>query len=164
MVASPGIAVPEELGRRIGDLYCAYADALDEGALESWPDFFTENALYKVLPLENFERGLPVALISAESRAMLADRVVAIRELALYAPRKLRHMTANIRVREIGASGIRLTANFLLLSTMADMPTEVFLAGRYHDRVVEDGPDLRFAERICVYDSTIVPTSLVFPV
>lgn len=47
---------------------------------------------------------------------------------------------------------------------MADQPSELFLCGRYHDRVVEDGGSLRFAERICVYDSTIVPTSLVYPV
>jgi hypothetical protein len=38
------------------------------------------------------------------------------------------------------------------------------MCGRYHDRVVDDGDRLRFAERICVYDSTIVPTSLVYPV
>ena len=29
------------------------------------------------------------------------------------------------------------------------------------DRVVEDGGALRFAERLCIYNSTIVPTSLV---
>ena len=47
---------------------------------------------------------------------------------------------------------------------MADQPSALFLCGRYHDRVVEDDGELRFAERICVYDSTIVPTSLVYPV
>jgi hypothetical protein len=47
---------------------------------------------------------------------------------------------------------------------MTDQPSELFLCGRYHDRVVEDIGSLRFAERICVYDSTIVPTSLVYPV
>jgi hypothetical protein len=30
--------------------------------------------------------------------------------------------------------------------------------------VIDGGAGLRFAERICVYDSTIVPTSLVYPV
>jgi len=47
---------------------------------------------------------------------------------------------------------------------MVDRPSELFLCGRYHDRIVEDGGSLRFAERICVYDSTIVPISLVYPV
>jgi len=40
----------------------------------------------------------------------------------------------------------------------------VFLCGRFYDRVVEDGGALRFAERICVTDSTLVPTSLIFPI
>ena len=86
-----------------------------------------------------------------------------MRETALYAPRIVRHFTSNIRLRAIEPDGLRLTANFALCQTMVNQPSELFLCGRYHDRVIEDGGDLRFAERICVYDSTIVPTSLVYP-
>lgn len=149
---------------RLADLYCAYADALDDGQLEAWPDFFTEDCLYKITPRENFEQNLPVALVYCESRNMLFDRVVAIRETTLYLPRLMRHLTDNIRLREIRPDGLRLTANFALFQTMVDRPSELFMCGRYHDRVVDDGDRLRFAERICVYDSTIVPTSLVYPV
>lgn len=163
MIAAPGLEAPATLRRRLTDLYCAYADALDDGELERWPDFFTENCLYQVIPRENFERRLPVALIYCESRDMLVDRVVAIRETALYAPRILRHFVSNIRLRAIEPDGLRLTANFALCQTMVNQPSELFLCGRYHDRVIEDSGDLRFAERICVYDSTVVPTSLVYP-
>jgi 3-phenylpropionate/cinnamic acid dioxygenase small subunit len=107
---------------------------------------------------------LPIALIYCESRAMLIDRVVALRETALYVPRIVRHLTSNIRLRSIEPEGLRLTANFALYLTMIDQPSELFLCGRYHDRVIEQGGRLRFAERICVYDATIVPTSLVYPV
>jgi 3-phenylpropionate/cinnamic acid dioxygenase small subunit len=164
MIAAPGLDASVALRLRLADLYCAYADTLDEGALESWPNFFTEECLYKVIPRENFEEGLPIALIYCESRDMLIDRVVAIRETALYVPRLIRHLTSNIRLREIGTDGLRLTASFALLQTMAERPSELLLCGRYHDRVVDDGAELHFAERICVYDSTIVPTSLVYPV
>ncbi len=164
MIAAPDIDVPTTLRTRLADLYCAYADALDDGELERWPDFFTEDCLYKVVPRENFERALPVALIYCESRGMLVDRVVAIRETALYAPRIVRHFVSNIRLRAIGSDGLRLTASFALCQTMADQPSELFLCGKYHDRVIEDADRLRFSERICVYDSTIVPTSLVYPV
>jgi anthranilate 1,2-dioxygenase small subunit len=116
------------------------------------------------MPRENFERGLPLALIYCESRGMLADRVTAIRETALYVPRLVRHLVGNIRLREIAPNGFGLTASFALLQTMVDRPSELFLCGRYHDRVVEEGGRLLFAERICVYDSTVVPTSLVYPV
>ena len=113
---------------------------------------------------ENFEQCLPIALIYCESRNMLADRVVALRETALFVPRTVRHLTGNIRLRALEPEGLRLTANFALFQTMSDQPSEVFLCGRYHNRVVDHGGRLRFAERICVYDSTIVPTSLVYPV
>jgi 3-phenylpropionate/cinnamic acid dioxygenase small subunit len=164
MIAAPGLDPPLSLRTRLADLYCAYGDALDEGELERWPDFFTENCLYRVIPRENFEQGLPVALIYCESRNMLVDRVVAVRETSLFAPRMVRHLIGNIRLREIGPEGLRLTASFALYQTMLDQPSELFLCGRYHDRVVEDAESLRFAERICVYDSTIVPTSLVYPI
>jgi 3-phenylpropionate/cinnamic acid dioxygenase small subunit len=117
-----------------------------------------------VIPRENYEAGLPIALIYCESRAMLVDRVVALRETTLYVPRLMRHLTTNIRLRAIEAGCLRLTANFALCQTMSDQPSELFLCGRYHDRVVEEGGGLRFSERICVYDSTVVPTSLVYPV
>ncbi len=164
MIAAPGLDPPATLRTRLADLYCAYGDALDDGELERWPDFFTEDCLYQVIPRENFERGLPIALIYCESRGMLADRVIAIRETALYVPRLVRHFISNIRLRAIGPDGLRLTANFALCQTMADQPSALFLCGRYHDRVVEGSGELRFAQRICVYDSTIVPTSLVYPV
>jgi len=164
MIAAPGLDAPFDLRARLADLYCAYSDALDDGELERWPDFFTENCVYKVIPRENFERELPIALIYCESRDMLADRVVALRETALYVPRLVRHLTGNIRLRAIEPQGLRLTANFALFQSMVDQPSELFLCGRYHDKVVEEGAGLRFAERICVYDSTVVPTSLVYPV
>ena len=164
MIAAPGLDAPPALRMRLADLYCAYADALDDGELKSWPEYFTEDCVYKIIPRENFEQNLPIALIYCESRDMLIDRVTAIRETALYVPRLLRHLTGNIRLREIGPDGLRLTASFALLQTMVDRPSELFMCGRYHDRVVEDGDRLRFSERICVYDSTIVPTSLVYPV
>jgi 3-phenylpropionate/cinnamic acid dioxygenase small subunit len=164
MIAAPGLDAPATLRMRLTDLYCAYGDTLDDGELERWPDFFTEDCLYKVIPRENFERRLPIALIYCESRDMLVDRVVAIRETALYVPRTVRHLVSSIRLRAIGSDGLRLTANFALCQTMVDQPSQLFLCGRYHDRVIEDAGSLHFAERICVYDSTIVPTSLVYPV
>ncbi len=164
MIAAPGLDAPLALRARLADLYCAYADALDDGELERWPDFFTEDCVYKVIPRVNFEQGLPVALIYCESRAMLLDRVTALRETALFAPRLIRHLTSGIRLRAIEPDGFRLTASFALCQTMGNEPSALFLCGRYHDRVVETGGELRFAERICVYDSTTVPISLVYPV
>ena len=156
--------MPLDLRVRIADLYSAYESALDDGELERWPEFFVEACVYKVIPRENHANDLPIAVIFCESRDMLFDRVVALRETALYAPRIIRRITGIPCVQAIDDDGLRLTANFVLFQTMQDQPSEMFLCGRHQDRVVDDGGVLRFAERLCIYDSTIVPTSLVYPI
>ena len=91
MIAAPGLDASLELRARLADLYCAYGDALDDGELERWPDFFTDTCIYKIIPRENYERNLPIALIYCESRDMLADRVVANQR------GKLAHYEGNVR-------------------------------------------------------------------
>jgi len=164
MIAAPGIDAPLELRLRLADLYGAYEDALADGVSERWPELFTEDCLYRIIPRENYEAGLPASFMYAESRAMLADRVLALRETTVYAPRTIRRLVTNPYLREIRSDGMHLTADFALFQTMLNEPSEVFLVGRFYDRVVEDAGALRFAERICVTDSTLVPTSLVFPI
>jgi 3-phenylpropionate/cinnamic acid dioxygenase small subunit len=164
IAAAPGVEIGLDLRARLADLYCAYDDTLNDGALERWPDLFIEACVYKVIPRENDELGLPVALIYCESRNMLIDRVVALRETALYAPRIARRMTSGVCLRAIGADGLRLTANFAVFQTLPDQPSELFLCGRWKDRVVEEGGVVRFAERLCIYDATIVPASLAYPI
>jgi 3-phenylpropionate/cinnamic acid dioxygenase small subunit len=94
---------------------------------------------------------------------MLADRVAALRKTLLYTPRLVRNLTTGIRLQAIAPDGMRLAASFAVLQTLLNEPSSVFLCGRYYDRVVVDGGTLRFAERVCVTDATLVPTSLIFP-
>ena len=164
MIAAPGLNVPLDLRLRLADLYAAYDCALDEREWERWPEFFTENGLYKVLPRENFDQGLPAAMVFCESRAMLADRVVALREALVFAPRLIRRLAGTPCLREKGSGGMRLDSSFALFETMLNEPSTLFLCGRIYDRVVEDAGGLRFAERVVVTDATTVPLSLVFPI
>jgi 3-phenylpropionate/cinnamic acid dioxygenase small subunit len=163
IAAAPGVAASPELRTRLADLYGAYDEALAEGEYERWPDFFTEACVYKITSRENYDAELPVALIYAESRAMLVDRVAALRKTMLYAPRIIRNLTGGMVLRSIQPDGMRLSASFAVFQTLLNEPSAVFLCGRYYDRVVEDGGALRFAERLCVTDATLVPTSLIFP-
>jgi 3-phenylpropionate/cinnamic acid dioxygenase small subunit len=163
IAVAPGLDTSAALRERLADLYGAYDEALGEGQYERWPEFFTEACVYKITSRENYEAGLPIGLVTAESRAMLTDRVAAMRKTMLYAPRIVRNLTAGIMLRSINADGMRLSASFAVFQTLLNEPSTVFLCGRYYDRVVEDGGELRFAERICVADATLVPTSLIFP-
>ena len=159
-----GLDVTLELRARLADLYCDNDDALNDGEFERWPELFTDPCIYKVLPRQNHEQGFPVAVIYCESRDMLIDRVVALRETALFAPRIGRRTTSNVCLRAIEPAGLRLTASFAVFQTMPDQPSELFLCGHCQDRVIDDGGTLLFSERLCIYDSTIVPTSLVYPI
>jgi len=159
-----GVAAPIELRARLADLYGAYDAALAEGQYERWPEFFTGVCIYKITARENYDAGLPIGLVYAESRAMLVDRVAAVRNTTLYAPRLMRNLTTGIVLQAIEPEGMRLSASFALFQTMLNEPSQVFLCGRFYDRVVDEGGTLRFAERVCVADSTLVPTSLIFPI
>jgi salicylate 5-hydroxylase small subunit len=40
----------------------------------------------------------------------------------------------------------------------------VFNVGRYLDTVVRTPQGLRFAARVCVYDSELIPNSIIYPI
>jgi len=164
IAAAPGVRASPALRARLADLYGAYDAALAEGEYERWPHFFTEACVYKIIPRENYDSGLPIAMIYAESRAMLTDRIAALRKTMLYAPRIMRNLTTGIVLHSIDADGMRLAASFAAFQTLLNQPSKVFLVGRYYDRAVDDAGTLRFTERICVTDATLVPTSLIFPI
>jgi 3-phenylpropionate/cinnamic acid dioxygenase small subunit len=156
--------VSSALRDEIDALYADYAEALDDNHLERWPGLFVEDCLYKVVPRENWDRGLPVALMLCESRGMLQDRVTAARNTAVYAPRSFRHLIGQFRIKEEAPDRLRVTANYVVFQTVIDDLTRILNAGKYLDLVVRTPEGLRFKEKICVFDSVLVPNSLIYPV
>ena len=159
-----------ELRLELEELYAAYAGCLDEERFEDWPEFFTDDCTYKIIPRENVERGLPLATWFCDSRAGLLDRVVAIRKTLMYAPRYVRRLVTGIRVLGWdggtlggGLATLRVRANYLALETLLDEPTRLFNCGEYRDQLVVAGDRLKFREKLCVFDSLLVPNSLIFP-
>lgn len=153
-----------ELRFEIEEMYYDYIECLDDGELERWPEFFTEKCIYKIIPRENVERNLPLATMLCESKGMLQDRVVAVRQTSMYAPRILRHFVSNIRVKDQQHGVIHVQANYAVLQTLVDDETRVFNAGKYVDKIVREDGRLKFKERLCIFDSIVVPTSLIFPI
>jgi 3-phenylpropionate/cinnamic acid dioxygenase small subunit len=171
MLAEAGASVPAaratsaaELHFELGLLNTEYAHALDNERYDDWLDLFTEECLYRVVPRENHLLGLPIALIHCESKGMLKDRVAAARDSTMAEPRTVRHFIGNIRVLEAGAGEVRAEANVLIVQTMINRMTEIVLSGFYLDRLVRADGRLLLRERLCIYDSLLIPTSLVAPV
>jgi 3-phenylpropionate/cinnamic acid dioxygenase small subunit len=154
----------QELHFEIEQLNSEYAHILDNERYEDFPELFVEDCLYRVVPRENHLLGLPIAAIHCESKGMIKDRIHAARESTMAEPRTLRHFISNVRVLEDGADEIRAEANVLIVQTMINRMTEIVLSGFYLDRVVRSAGRLRFKERLCIYDSLLLPTSLIAPV
>jgi salicylate 5-hydroxylase small subunit len=147
----------------IQQLYADYASAVDAAQWDRWPGFFTDDCLYRIQPRENHERGFPLATLSFTSQGMLKDRVVAIRDTLFHDPYYQRHVTGLPVIREAGADRWRCEANYAVFRTKLSEPTTVFNVGRYLDVVVRTPDGLRFASRECIYDTELIPNSLIYP-
>lgn len=148
----------------IRDLYDDYYGTLDEVRLHDWPEFFTQDCLYRVIPRENFEAGYTLSTMQAESRGMLKDRVTGLTRTQMYAPRYYRRFPTAPRIVGEESGGVRTRHNLLLVQTLIDKPSEIVLSAVCHDLIVAGEGRLRFAERVVVFDSEMLPNSLVYPV
>jgi anthranilate 1,2-dioxygenase small subunit len=142
-----------------------YAAALDEQRLMDWTEMFTDDALYVVISRENYQRNLPVGLIYCEGKGMIRDRAFATKETAMFAPRYLRHLIANLSVKEESDGTIIARANYVVLQVLFDRPdATLHQVGTYYDKFRRTDNGLKVAERRCVYDNLLVPNALCLPV
>lgn len=145
-----------------------YAAALDERRFDDWPGFFLEDGRYFVQARENFDRGLPLALIALESRGMMKDRVYGVTQTIFHRPYYTRHVVGAARVlaaREDDEAGlVRAEANYAVFRTRPGDASEVYNVGRYIDEIVRTAEGLKFRSRRCVYDSEMVLNSLIYPI
>lgn len=149
---------------RIAGLNTAYAGAIDADRLEAWPDFFTEDAFYRITSGGNHAKGRPAGIVYADSRDMLHDRVFALRRANIYEAQSYRHVVGMPQLLGRDPDGtIRAEAPFLVVRTMRDGTMSLFAAGRYLDRLVEREGRLLFAAREVICDSPNFDTLLAIP-
>lgn len=160
-----GLSADLALRVAVEDFYTRYVEAVDAAdRLETWPELFVDDGQYRVVPQENWQQGWPLALVRAESRGMLKDRVAATRGINTYTPRTMRHLVSNIRCTRRGDGDIDVRAHFLVVETMIDEPSRIFASGLYIDRLAEEGDGrLRLREHVVVLDNDLVPNSIVYP-
>ena len=100
----------------------------------------------------------------ADSRAMLQDRVAALREANIYERQTYRHIVG-LPTRVARADGdVTAETPFLAIRIMRSGTMELFATGRYLDRLRPEGDGgLRFAERIVVCDGARFDTLVAIP-
>lgn len=146
----------------IEDLLAAYAEAIDDGMLERWPRFFTEDGEYHIITRESHEAGLPIGIMYCGSRGMMEDRVQALRTANIYEPHAYRHLIGRPTI-ERSNRAFAVRTNFCVYRIAQDGDTVVFATGRYLDQIVDDGGTLHFRSRRVVLDSRRVDILLVLP-
>jgi anthranilate 1,2-dioxygenase small subunit/terephthalate 1,2-dioxygenase oxygenase component beta subunit len=148
---------------RVQDLNARYVEAIDDDKLESWPDFFAENGSYRITTAENVAHGFPISLMYATSRAMLRDRVKALRQANIYEAQRYRHIIAMPRLYEADGGTVRARTHFLVVRIMHSGESMVFATGQYEDRVVFDNDRSLFADRLVIIDSKQIDTLMAIP-
>ncbi|NCT99784.1 MAG: terephthalate 1,2-dioxygenase [Comamonadaceae bacterium] len=143
--------------------HAAYADTIDSDRLEQWPDFFAPDALYRITHVENEQQGLPAGIVWADSRAMLEDRVAALREANIYERQRYRHLLGVPVLESAEAPSARARTPFMVARIMAHGETQLFATGVYHDRFIRLDGKLLLAERVAVCDSTVTDTLMALP-
>jgi salicylate 5-hydroxylase small subunit len=141
-----------------------YASAVDSGHWDLWPDFFTDDCVYRLQPRENHERGFPLATLAFTSKGMLKDRVYGIKETLFHDPYYQRHVVGPLVIREAAEGRWRCESNYAVFRTKLSEATTVFNVGRYLDVVVRTPAGLKFASRECIYDSEMIPNSIIYPI
>lgn len=140
-----------------------YAQTIDSGALELWPAFFCEQCKYRITNFENERDGLPAGIVYADSRAMLEDRIAALREANIYEAHRYRHLLGIPLIESADEKGARARTPFMVARIMHTGETSLFVTGEYVDRFEFTSGQLLLAERVAVCDSTVTDTLLALP-
>jgi 3-phenylpropionate/cinnamic acid dioxygenase small subunit len=148
---------------RIMAVNAAYIRCIDTGALESWPDFFLDDCLYKVTTADNHKAGFAAGVIYADSKAMLSDRILALRQANVYEKQSYRHIVGLPNVIKNGGDTAECETPFIVVRIMHDGQTDVFATGVYLDTLRDAGGDLKFAQRVVVCDSSRFDTLVALP-
>ncbi len=152
-----------DLQYEIADFYARYAECLDDGRFEEWPNFFAEDASYRITTRENHEAGLPLSMIYCNGRGMMQDRISALRMANIYEPHVYCHMTSGVRVESEDDANVTVRSAFSVLRTMSEGPSSVFVCGRTFDCLMRAEGVLKFKRRLIVLDSRQVHTLLAIP-
>lgn len=148
----------------VARLHADYAAVLDTGRWNEWPEFFLDECEYKIQPRENFDRGLPLATLYLVSKAMLKDRVYGITETLFHDPYYQRHVCGLPRILKHVGDVLEVEANYAVFRTKPTGESTVFNVGRYIDRIRRTTGGLKFESRTCVFDTELIPNSLIYPI
>ena len=156
--------IPIETRLAIDDLFADYGAYLDSDQLEDWLELFVEDCVYKIVPRENVDLGLPVTLMLCENKNMLRDRIVSLREANEYSVHTDKHVISNVRVKGPANDGFAVEANYAMFQADNEGNGSLYSFGTYIDEVVLDDDAAKFRSKMVIVDNWSIPHMLSTPI
>jgi len=147
----------------VSNLLAEYAACIDGDELERWPEFFTDDAHYRVTTEFNHTRDLPIGIIDARNRDMMEDRVASLRKANIYEPQRYRHIVSAVRLTGGDGDLVHAETSFMVVRTMIDGSQDLFVSGRYLDRIDFSRAQPLFADKLVILDSDKIDTLRAIP-
>lgn len=158
------LAVNAGLQAEVAYFLAAYTQCIDDDRLEDWPDYFPDDCLYIVQSRENYDRGLPISAIYCDSKGMLVDRIVSLRHANIYAEHFYRHVLSIPVIQSVTGDEITVHTNYVVFRTLLDGASQTYSVGRYIDKLVRINGELKFKEKIVIFDTNQIATLMVTPI
>ena len=147
-------------------LLAEWAHAIDDNRVERIAELMCDDGRYTVSSRFNTDRGLPLAIIDAQSAAQLRDRIRSMRLANIYQPQHYRHLISSIQILGRGEQGrLQVRSSFAVFRTLETTGDSIFFAGGRCDDLIDiSGAEPRFARRHMIYDSRAVETLMIIPI
>jgi anthranilate 1,2-dioxygenase small subunit len=147
-------------GGSVYGLLAEYGALIDAAKFDEWLELFAAECRYQIVPRENFDSGMPAGLVYCDSRAMLEDRIRALREANKYNIHTDRHVIGLPRIFD---DGVTVEAPFAVFQTDQEGESRLFATGLYRDQLVAVGQRLKIHDKLVLLDTFAVPSLLATP-
>jgi 3-phenylpropionate/cinnamic acid dioxygenase small subunit len=161
--ARPSQETISSLRERLMEFHASYIRCIDTDALEEWPGHFAEQCLYSVTTAENVGEGLAAGLMWANSRAMLEDRITALRHANIYERQSYRHIVGLPYILSKNKEQVECETPFMVARIVSGNNTDLFATGIYQDVFELSEDKLVLNQRLVICDSTRIDTLLAIP-
>jgi 3-phenylpropionate/cinnamic acid dioxygenase small subunit len=148
---------------RLLEFHASYVRCIDTDNLEDWPGHFTAECHYRVTNADNERDNLPAGLMFATSRAMLEDRVSALRHANIYERQRYRHILGQVSILSRGPQQAECETPFMVARIVQSDDTTLFATGVYRDIFELGAERVLLKQRVVVCDSSRIDTLLAIP-
>lgn len=166
----PGLAVDNEsvecLLRKqaIQDHLFRLCQAIDNFDCQIWADGFTSDCRYRMIPRENYDRGLPLCLID-DDRAGLLQRVKLITELWQYEPFRETRLLSSVLITASSEDSAAAASTIAVYRTNSEGESRLHMVARIEDRLVHlPGEGWKIKDRLVILESFQVHNNIILPV